>query len=88
MGHSSWFEFANMDRIFKYYITSGPGTQQLLNVSSRTVAFSSYPGYLESLDDFWAWMRAHRLVRAWARPTPRIPRVMGAPPSNTSTKVS
>ena len=43
---------------------------------------------VESLDDFWAWMRAHRLVRAWARPTPRIPRVMGAPPSNTSIKVS
>jgi hypothetical protein len=42
MAHSSWFEYPNMDRIFKYYSLDG-----------RTTAFSSYPGYLESLDDFY-----------------------------------
>lgn len=42
MAHSAWFEFQNTDRIFKYYTLDGV-----------TTAFSSYPGYLESLDDFY-----------------------------------
>ena len=44
MGHSSWFEYANMDRIFKYYELRGEATKRLLGVPSRTVSFSSYPG--------------------------------------------
>ena len=56
MGHSSWFEYPDMNRIFKYYTLEGTGLAGLklgAGVSSRTVSFSSYPGYLESLDDFY-----------------------------------
>ncbi|CAL1534213.1 unnamed protein product [Lymnaea stagnalis] len=49
MSHSSWFVYAATNRIYKHYN---------LNVSdsataSRKISFSSYPGYLESLDDFY-----------------------------------
>lgn len=56
MGHSSWFEYPNMDRIFKYYVQEGAQTRTLLesdDASPRVVSFASYPGYLESLDDFY-----------------------------------
>mmetsp|Transcript_29196 Transcript_29196/g.67200 ORF Transcript_29196/g.67200 Transcript_29196/m.67200 type:complete len:558 (-) Transcript_29196:11-1684(-) len=48
MAHSSWFTYSNMDRIFKHYHMD-------LNakVAARKVSFSSYPGYLSSLDDFY-----------------------------------
>lgn len=58
MGHSSWFEYPNMDRIFKYYSHDGAQMRALLgreddDASPHVVSFASYPGYLESLDDFY-----------------------------------
>jgi hypothetical protein len=49
MGHSSWFMFGNTNRIYKHYTFNfqDPST------AAKTVSFSSYPGYLESLDDFY-----------------------------------
>lgn len=47
--HSSWFDFSASNRIFKHYSFN-------LNapfVASKKLSFSSYPGYLESLDDFY-----------------------------------
>ncbi|PAA88810.1 hypothetical protein BOX15_Mlig008036g1 [Macrostomum lignano] len=49
MGHSSWFVYAAALRIFKNYLLK-------LNdkdLSSPLISFSSYPGFLESLDDFY-----------------------------------
>ena len=48
VGHSSWFTYENMNRIFKHYIFN-------LNMKTATkfMSFSSYPGYLESLDDYY-----------------------------------
>eukprot|EP01114_Cavostelium_apophysatum_P001150 TRINITY_DN10983_c0_g1_i1.p1 TRINITY_DN10983_c0_g1~~TRINITY_DN10983_c0_g1_i1.p1 ORF type:complete len:545 (+),score=120.02 TRINITY_DN10983_c0_g1_i1:36-1637(+) len=48
-GHSAWFTYGAMNRIFKHYYLN-------LNapfVASRMMSFSSYPGFLESLDDFY-----------------------------------
>eukprot|EP00511_Aplanochytrium_stocchinoi_P002354 CAMPEP_0204838798 /NCGR_PEP_ID=MMETSP1346-20131115/31935_1 /ASSEMBLY_ACC=CAM_ASM_000771 /TAXON_ID=215587 /ORGANISM="Aplanochytrium stocchinoi, Strain GSBS06" /LENGTH=451 /DNA_ID=CAMNT_0051975051 /DNA_START=41 /DNA_END=1396 /DNA_ORIENTATION=+ len=49
VAHSSWYTFANTDRIMKHYSLNynDPST------SSRKLSFSSYPGFLESLDDFY-----------------------------------
>eukprot|EP00928_Gymnodinium_smaydae_P089142 TRINITY_DN73143_c0_g1_i1.p1 TRINITY_DN73143_c0_g1~~TRINITY_DN73143_c0_g1_i1.p1 ORF type:complete len:614 (+),score=131.30 TRINITY_DN73143_c0_g1_i1:129-1970(+) len=49
MAHSSWFTYSNTNRIFKHYYFnySDPST------AARRVSFSSYPGFLESLDDFY-----------------------------------
>jgi hypothetical protein len=46
--HSSWFTYGNMNRIYKHYSF---GTK--LSTPSRALSFSSYPGYLSSLDDFY-----------------------------------
>jgi len=48
-GHTSWFVFAAMMRIAKDYNfpLNNPGT------ASQRVVFSSYPGFLESLDDYY-----------------------------------
>ena len=48
MAHSSWFSFADTDRIFKHYYFN-----QTEPVAAKRVSFSSYPGYLNSLDDFY-----------------------------------
>jgi hypothetical protein len=48
MAHSSWFEYQNMNRIFKWYTFDWHA-----KAAAKTVSFSSYPGYLESLDDFY-----------------------------------
>merc|ERR1719277_1331062 len=49
MSHSSWFTYSNTNRIFKHYFLnySNPAT------TARRITFSSYPGFLESLDDFY-----------------------------------
>eukprot|EP00008_Paramoeba_atlantica_P006296 CAMPEP_0201489524 /NCGR_PEP_ID=MMETSP0151_2-20130828/22855_1 /ASSEMBLY_ACC=CAM_ASM_000257 /TAXON_ID=200890 /ORGANISM="Paramoeba atlantica, Strain 621/1 / CCAP 1560/9" /LENGTH=553 /DNA_ID=CAMNT_0047875145 /DNA_START=115 /DNA_END=1776 /DNA_ORIENTATION=+ len=49
MAHSSWFAFQSMNRIYKHYNfrLNSPS-----NVASQ-LSFSSYPGFLESLDDFY-----------------------------------
>jgi len=49
MGHSSWFYYGATNRIFKHYTfkTSDP------SIVAQTQSFSSYAGYLESLDDFY-----------------------------------
>jgi len=49
MSHSSWFAYASTLRIYKHYD---------FNVKERStkankMSFSSYPGFLESLDDFY-----------------------------------
>ena len=49
VGHSSWFTYSSMLRIFKTYNLNyrHPAT------ASHTVSFASYPGVLSSLDDFY-----------------------------------
>lgn len=48
-GHSSWFSYSAMMRIYKYYFFNLGDPSQ----ASKRVSFSSYPGYLVSLDDFY-----------------------------------
>uniref|UniRef100_A0A0B6ZKH3 Phospholipase B-like n=1 Tax=Arion vulgaris TaxID=1028688 RepID=A0A0B6ZKH3_9EUPU len=49
MSHAAWFTYPATNRIFKHYNlnVSDPAT------AARRLSFSSYPGYLESLDDFY-----------------------------------
>jgi len=47
--HSSWFVYSAMNRIYKHYNLN----LQTTKVASRKASFSSYPGFLESLDDFY-----------------------------------
>lgn len=49
LSHSSWFVYAATMRIYKHYHLNvkDPAT------AAFTTSFSSYPGYLESLDDFY-----------------------------------
>jgi len=48
-GHSSWFSFGAMNRIFKHYYFN----LKSKFVSAKKMSFSSYPGILESVDDFY-----------------------------------
>lgn len=50
MAHSSWFTFTNTNRIFKHYHFQFSRRSQ---TAAQNVSFSSYPGFLESLDDFY-----------------------------------
>lgn len=50
MAHSSWFTFGSMNRIYKHY--NFAAVKQDF-ISAQRVSFSSYPGFLESLDDFY-----------------------------------
>jgi hypothetical protein len=49
MSHSSWFIYASTMRIYKHYHfdINDPDTRTL------SLSFSSYPGFIESLDDFY-----------------------------------
>ena len=48
-GHNTWFSYISMIRIFKEYrFVSNKGEEK-----SKTIAFSSYPATLFSLDDFY-----------------------------------
>ncbi|KAI0219164.1 Phospholipase B-like 1 [Lamellibrachia satsuma] len=49
LSHSSWFEYAATMRIFKHYHLNVVDK----HTSAREISFSSYPGFLESLDDFY-----------------------------------
>jgi len=49
MGHSSWFDYSNTNRIFKHYHLEFSHS----STAARRVSFSSYPGFLQSLDDFY-----------------------------------
>ena len=49
VGHSSWFTYSSMLRIFKTYDFAFQDSA----TASRVVSFSSYPGVLSSLDDFY-----------------------------------
>ena len=49
MAHSSWYTYSNMNRIFKHYNLQFKDE----STKSRKISFSSYPGFLESLDDFY-----------------------------------
>eukprot|EP01062_Namystynia_karyoxenos_P021923 TRINITY_DN18365_c0_g1_i1.p2 TRINITY_DN18365_c0_g1~~TRINITY_DN18365_c0_g1_i1.p2 ORF type:complete len:569 (+),score=213.54 TRINITY_DN18365_c0_g1_i1:81-1709(+) len=49
MGHSSWYHYAATNRIYKHYNFRYAAAE----VAARRVSFSSYPGYLSSLDDFY-----------------------------------
>ena len=48
-GHSSWFTYAATNRIFKHYHFDLADA----STAAKGVSFSSYPGFLESLDDFY-----------------------------------
>ena len=47
--HSTWSEYSTMNRIFKHYNFR----LQSPFVAAQRVSFSSYPGFIESLDDFY-----------------------------------
>ncbi|XP_006888538.1 PREDICTED: phospholipase B-like 1 [Elephantulus edwardii] len=47
--HSSWYTYAAMLRIYKHWDFNIKDTE----TSSSRLSFSSYPGFLESLDDFY-----------------------------------
>ncbi|CAH1794924.1 unnamed protein product [Owenia fusiformis] len=47
MSHSSWFLYSATNRIYKHYDFNLPDT------AAKQMSFSSYPGFLESLDDFY-----------------------------------
>lgn len=49
MGHSSWFVYSAMLRIYKNYDFQIYGK----DLKSSKMSFSSYPGFLNSLDDFY-----------------------------------
>ena len=49
MSHSSWFVYAGTNRIFKHYNFNTRDAA----TSSNAMSFSSYPGFLESLDDYY-----------------------------------
>ena len=49
IGHSSWFIYENTLRIYKHYKFAFA----TVPTATSHMAFSSYPGYLESLDDFY-----------------------------------
>lgn len=46
-GHSSWFHYSNMLRIYKHYALD------FGDLHHDLVSFSSYPGMISSLDDFY-----------------------------------
>eukprot|EP01012_Entosiphon_sulcatum_P008784 TRINITY_DN14827_c0_g1_i2.p1 TRINITY_DN14827_c0_g1~~TRINITY_DN14827_c0_g1_i2.p1 ORF type:complete len:344 (-),score=51.98 TRINITY_DN14827_c0_g1_i2:3-1034(-) len=46
-GHTTWQEYSTMLRVYKTYDFPIPGTR------SRSLHFSSYPGQLSSIDDFF-----------------------------------
>jgi len=48
-GHSSWFTYSAMNRIFKHYYLDFQGDF----IAAKKITFASYPGFLESLDDFY-----------------------------------
>eukprot|EP00301_Raphidiophrys_heterophryoidea_P026697 c9280_g1_i1.p1 GENE.c9280_g1_i1~~c9280_g1_i1.p1 ORF type:complete len:582 (+),score=118.61 c9280_g1_i1:45-1790(+) len=47
--HSTWFSYVNTNRIYKTYHMAFQNNA----TAAQTVSFSSYPGMLESLDDFY-----------------------------------
>eukprot|EP01135_Chromosphaera_perkinsii_P002466 Nk52_evm72s223 gene=Nk52_evmTU72s223 len=47
--HSSWFSYSAMNRIYKHYFFQSSEKSS----AARKFSFSSYPGFLESLDDFY-----------------------------------
>ena len=48
-GHTTWGNYAEMARIFKEYNTNF----NFIPIKAKTVSFSSYPGTLGSIDDFY-----------------------------------
>jgi len=49
VGHSTWTDYSEMTRIFKYYDFKLPGA----GTAGDLLAFSSYPGAINSMDDFY-----------------------------------
>ncbi|XP_064627540.1 phospholipase B-like 1 [Lineus longissimus] len=49
MSHSSWFLYSSMLRIYKHYDFNINDAATV----NKQMSFSSYPGFLESLDDFY-----------------------------------
>lgn len=47
--HSSWYTYSSMLRIYKHYAFKLQDT----NAACQRMSFSSYPGFLSSLDDFY-----------------------------------
>jgi len=49
VSHSSWFTYQAMNRIYKHYKLNLKSKA----IAAKTISFSSYPGFLVSLDDFY-----------------------------------
>lgn len=48
-GHNTWFSFSFTDRIYKHYVLNFNNA----HTASHGVSFSSYPGMLVSMDDYY-----------------------------------
>lgn len=53
MGHTSWYQFANTNRVFKHYSLPALPFKGAAVARPVTMSFSSYAGMLVSLDDFY-----------------------------------
>merc|ERR1719478_679683 len=49
VGHTTWDDYSDMTRIFKYYNFNLPGSSTM----ATNIGFSSYPGAISSMDDFY-----------------------------------
>lgn len=49
VGHTTWSDYSQMTRVFKYYTFQLPGAY----TAAKVMAFSSYPGCVSSTDDFY-----------------------------------
>lgn len=53
IGHSTWDDYSEMLRVYKYYEIEMLGDEIQHGLGSRRISFSSYPGCLSSTDDWY-----------------------------------
>ncbi len=53
MAHTTWTTYVNTNRIYKFYTLNFNDS----TTTAKTLSFSSYPGFLESLDDYYMMSR-------------------------------
>ena len=48
----SWYMYSAMNRVYKHYAINVAASGREVTPATKVMSFSSYPGYLSSLDDF------------------------------------
>ena len=48
----SWYMYSAMNRVYKHYAINVAASGREVMPATKVMSFSSYPGYLSSLDDF------------------------------------